>query len=126
MKFIFDVDQREAIRRGIDTGSTIKLDLDVPRLNQNCRTFLADRFHRGQIKSRPLVKDPELTAAAQDRAWDKLENLRLPQPDVQGLIEATGRLDPDQPIGHYNWLDGHITHEMNELAFQKKHNIGPF
>lgn len=76
MTLKFAVDQAEAIRRGIESSSTIRLEVDIPSLPQEVRNFIADRFSAGEV-----LADPSRVG------YSAAALLAIPQPDVQGMLE---------------------------------------
>lgn len=53
MKLLVSVDQRAAIRSGFECNSTYKVDVDISKLHQSVRNFVAERFYFGEVKQDP-------------------------------------------------------------------------
>ena len=66
------INQAEAIRRGFDTNSSIKLEVDPGLLSQARRDVLARRFNSGE--------------------YEVYGDDRLPEPTVDGLLEALDKV----------------------------------
>jgi hypothetical protein len=63
MQLTCKIDQAEAIRRGHDASSTIKLEIDPATLSQGQRETLAAHFSNGEFKSGyiyPLLPEPSI------------------------------------------------------------------
>lgn len=74
------VNQSEAIRRGFNSNSTLKLDIDVSQFSPSQREVIARLFRSGELKT------------------DSYNLLEINQPDLVGLTEALDKI-------HSDWSD---------------------
>ena len=81
MTLRFFLDQSEAIRRGFDGGSIVKLQVPIPELSKEQCKFIGDRFWKGTI-----YRD-EVTGRT-DQEISKMPFLRIKEPTLHGVLEA--------------------------------------
>ena len=76
MQLTCKVNQAEAIRRGFDTNSTVKLEIDPATLTQEQRETLAGKFKNGE--------------------FEVYGDNCLPEPTLSGLIESLDKITSDR------------------------------
>lgn len=81
MKLRFHVNQPEAIKRGFDCGSVVKIEVNIPDLSQKHRNIIADRFYKGSVLKEPFIDKP-ITEIL----------LTIQEPTLNGVLETLYKL----------------------------------